>query len=177
MPTLQAMIIVGSALASAYFALKLCTGITDPREKLRASALCAAFLASMFGIGGLISVRRITHSARPSVEGIIANLHQSGGRSPHSYFDLLTSDGQKVPLQMGYHGSQLRNGESVTVTYLAEFGNVLELKIVHSPLDSWTTSEGDGLKSSYASVFAGALLFLVATAFCLKLEHLPPSPR
>jgi hypothetical protein len=170
MPTLQAIIIVGSALTSAYFGLKLCAGITSPREKLRVAALCGTFLASMFGIGGLISVRRITHSARPSIEGIITNLRKSGGKSPHSYFDLLTPDGRTVQLQMIYHGPEIQNGESAAATYLVEYSAVLELKIFHSQTSSWTIREGDGLKSSYYSIGAGGLLALLATAFWMKLR-------
>jgi hypothetical protein len=168
MATLEFLIIVPSALLAAYFGWRLCNGMVASQPKTTAQISCALWLAVLFGLGGLISTYRISTATRPSVRGVIANLRQSGGRSPQSYFNLLTTDGQTVALQASHHGPEIQDGETVNVTYLSDYNAVLDLKVLSGKYSGWSMNGGDGLQSSHISAAAGLTFAAIALALYLQ---------
>ena len=166
MATLQAFVIIASALAAAYYGLKLCGGFAPMEQKKRLRISVCLCLAVLFGVGGLVSTTRITQSARPLIQGKIVDLRQSGGKSPSSYFDLDTGNG-RIAVRCTYHGPKITDGQLASIKYLQEYGAVLDLEVLSGPNAGWQLHESDGLRASHLSMFAGAAFALFAAIFYL----------
>jgi hypothetical protein len=172
--TLQTIVIVSSALSGAYFGLKICTGAVESAKKTRYWTTCLFCSALTFGVGGYLSVLRISHSDRPTEVGTITDLTQSGGKSPHSYFKLRTEDGRLIRLRCSYHGLQLVDDEEVSVKYLCEYGSVLDLEVLSGRHLHWILHESDDLGLARVSTYFGMACFIAAMIVWLTpLAKLP----
>ena len=155
MGTLEFLVIVPSALVAAYFGLKLCSGNIEQPRKSRYWTICLVCLATVFGIGGLISVWRITTSERPVVSGTVVGLKQTHNRGAASYFRVQTSYGQQVGLRASYDGPMLQDGEEVSVRYMSDYGAVLDLEVLSGAHLHWKLHESDGLGPAHFATYAG----------------------
>lgn len=172
--TLEFWVIVPFGATFFYFTWQHCTrGETATRnQKWLWWQGCLLSAAVVFGIGGSLSRYRIEHSDRPGATGTITRLSTTGGKSHSSYFDLLTDEERTLSLQTGDARDYLKNGDRVTLTYLADYGMVLNLHKLADPPDVWhNSSDEDGSAifsqiAGAASAVAAFLLLLFKRKFC-----------
>jgi hypothetical protein len=149
------LIIVAAALLAAYCCFRVCTRV-DRRQKIGYALIAWLAFGVVLGVGGWISTIRISRSARPTVDGALLDLKQTGGRSKSSYFVLATDQGQSIHMEARYSGPKLQNGQRVHVTFLEEYGAILDLEVLSGSETGWQLHEGDDLGSARLSTWAGA---------------------
>jgi len=176
MGTAEFVVIVPSALLAAYCALRLCFPNFEPQRRPNLRLVAWLAFGVMLGVGGLLSTLRISHSARPQIEGTISNLEVLGGKSSSSYFTVVTDQGESVRLQSLDHTPNLENGQRVRVQYLQEYGAALSLEVLSGANAGWKFHESDSLTLAKLSAFAGACFAIFGLAQWAFRTHSDEQP-
>lgn len=136
------------------------------RKRPDQTAKTQVFMLSTLGGGflllGLIAATDLMFSKRVHSEGIVTRLRKTTGKNASSSFLLWQPDGSRIWLDTDYVGSNLIEGERVSVIYLDRSSEITWLQVTSGAIAGWQDTETPGLMNILLGLTFGPGMLLGA---------------